>query len=300
MGRRHVPRVLLSDGTEPEAVAGPPPRADGALVGIAAPAGTVTGPARVVLDPTDAHLLPGEVLVAPSTDPGWTPLFLTAGGLVMEMGGANSHGAVVAREYGIPAVVGVPARRAASARASRSPSTGRAAWSLPPRSRTTGPTAVGDAVSPAGWRCRLPAAPDMPRRGTSWGFDRNGEAVGPPRRPAGATARGSDPDPVLGSGVMPHFDVVVLGAGPGGTSRPSARPAREERRGRRGEVLGRGVPQRRLHPVQGAAAQRRARPHLHARGQDLRHHRGRHLRLRRRLRPQPRRSPTAGSRACTS
>lgn len=45
----------------------------------------------------------------PSTDPGWTPLFLTAGGLVMEMGGANSHGAVVAREYGIPAVVGVPA-----------------------------------------------------------------------------------------------------------------------------------------------------------------------------------------------
>ena len=50
---------------------------------------------------------PGEILVAPSTDPGWTPLFLTASGLVMEMGGANSHGAVVAREYGIPAVVGV-------------------------------------------------------------------------------------------------------------------------------------------------------------------------------------------------
>ena len=46
--------------------------------------------------------------MAPSTDPGWTPLFLTAGGLVMEMGGPNSHGAVVAREYGIPAVVGVP------------------------------------------------------------------------------------------------------------------------------------------------------------------------------------------------
>ena len=48
-----------------------------------------------------------QILVCPSTDPGWTPLFLTAGGLVMEMGGANSHGAVVAREYGIPAVVGV-------------------------------------------------------------------------------------------------------------------------------------------------------------------------------------------------
>jgi rifampicin phosphotransferase len=63
--------------------------------------------ARVVLDPLGARLDPGEILVAPSTDPGWTPLFLTAGGLVMEMGGANSHGAVVAREYGIPAVVGV-------------------------------------------------------------------------------------------------------------------------------------------------------------------------------------------------
>src|SRR5437660_4290610 len=50
----------------------------------------------------------GHVLVAPSTDPGWTPLFLTAGALVMEMGGMMSHGAVVAREYGIPAVVGVP------------------------------------------------------------------------------------------------------------------------------------------------------------------------------------------------
>jgi pyruvate,water dikinase len=62
---------------------------------------------RVVLDPADAHLDPGDVLVCPSTDPGWTPLFLTAGALVMEMGGANSHGAVVAREYGLPAVVGV-------------------------------------------------------------------------------------------------------------------------------------------------------------------------------------------------
>jgi phosphohistidine swiveling domain-containing protein len=61
----------------------------------------------VIHDPTGARLKPGEILVAPSTDPGWTPLFLTAGGLVMEMGGAMSHGAVVAREYGIPAVVGV-------------------------------------------------------------------------------------------------------------------------------------------------------------------------------------------------
>lgn len=103
-GRRHLPRVLLSDGTEPaeERLAG----ADD-LVGAPASPGTVTGVARVVLDPVGARLEPGEILVAPSTDPGWTPLFLTAGGLVMEMGGANSHGSVVAREYGIPAVVGV-------------------------------------------------------------------------------------------------------------------------------------------------------------------------------------------------
>ncbi|GAA1998108.1 PEP/pyruvate-binding domain-containing protein [Microbacterium pumilum] len=107
--RRHVPRVLLSDGTELEAVGSASADVEpGALRGTPASAGTVTAPARVIRDPVGAHLEPGEILVAPSTDPGWTPLFLTAGGLVMEMGGANSHGAVVAREYGIPAVVGVP------------------------------------------------------------------------------------------------------------------------------------------------------------------------------------------------
>jgi len=109
--RRQLPRVVLSDGTEPEAVSTARTAADaveGQLVGTPASSGTVTGIARVVLDPVGAHLEPGEILVAPSTDPGWTPLFLTAGGLVMEMGGSNSHGAVVAREYGIPAVVGVP------------------------------------------------------------------------------------------------------------------------------------------------------------------------------------------------
>ncbi|MGH8910491.1 MAG: PEP-utilizing enzyme, partial [Egibacteraceae bacterium] len=106
--RRHVPRLLLSDGTEPVAPADGAAVHDGALRGAPASAGVVTGTARVVRDPANAHLEPGEILVAPSTDPGWTPLFLTAGGLVMEMGGAMSHGAVVAREYGIPAVVGVP------------------------------------------------------------------------------------------------------------------------------------------------------------------------------------------------
>jgi pyruvate,water dikinase len=110
--RRHVPRVLLSDGTELEALAGSATGAGasdetGVLHGSPASAGTVTGLARVVLDPVGAEVRPGEILIAPSTDPGWTPLFLTAGGLVMEMGGSNSHGAVVAREYGIPAVVGV-------------------------------------------------------------------------------------------------------------------------------------------------------------------------------------------------
>jgi rifampicin phosphotransferase len=106
--RRHLPRVLLSDGSEPEAPTSSTVNTAGAMTGSPASAGTVTGLARVILDPVGAYLEPGEILVAPSTDPGWTPLFLTAGGLVMEMGGANSHGAVVAREYGIPAVVGVP------------------------------------------------------------------------------------------------------------------------------------------------------------------------------------------------
>ncbi|NWL10793.1 phosphoenolpyruvate synthase [Paenarthrobacter nitroguajacolicus] len=108
--RRHIPRVLLSDGTEPEATPGrnEGKQRPGTLSGSPASAGLVSAPARVIMDPVGAHLEPGEILVAPSTDPGWTPLFLTAGGLVMEMGGPNSHGAVVAREYGIPAVVGVP------------------------------------------------------------------------------------------------------------------------------------------------------------------------------------------------
>lgn len=114
--RRLIPRLLLSDGTDVEAAVardsgapaggGEPGRP--VLAGSPASAGTITGKARVILDPVGAHLEPGEILVAPSTDPGWTPLFLTAGALVMEMGGIISHGAVVAREYGIPAVVGVP------------------------------------------------------------------------------------------------------------------------------------------------------------------------------------------------
>ncbi|KUM33755.1 PEP/pyruvate-binding domain-containing protein [Arthrobacter sp. EPSL27] len=106
--RRRIPRLLLSDGTDVEAAMMAKSPAAGALAGTPASAGTATGRVRVILDPVGAHLEPGEILVAPSTDPGWTPLFMTAGALVMEMGGVISHGAVVAREFGIPAVVGVP------------------------------------------------------------------------------------------------------------------------------------------------------------------------------------------------
>ncbi|HYY54286.1 MAG TPA: PEP/pyruvate-binding domain-containing protein [Candidatus Dormibacteraeota bacterium] len=108
LARRRIPRLLLSDGTDVEAL-GAGAAAAGALVGTAAAPGIASGSARVIHSPQGARIDPGEILVAPSTDPGWTPLFLTAGGLVMEMGGMMSHGAVVAREYGIPAVVGVAA-----------------------------------------------------------------------------------------------------------------------------------------------------------------------------------------------
>jgi phosphohistidine swiveling domain-containing protein len=105
--RRRVPLVLLSDGTVPTVEPAAADAGDEHLRGTPASPGRATGPARVLHDPHAAHIAPGEILVAPSTDPGWTPLFLSAGGLVMETGGVMSHGAIVAREYGIPAVVGV-------------------------------------------------------------------------------------------------------------------------------------------------------------------------------------------------
>jgi len=77
------------------------------LAGSPVSPGVVEGRVRVVLDPHGAKLAPGEILVCPGTDPAWTPLFLAAGGLVMEVGGLMTHGSVVAREYGIPAVAGV-------------------------------------------------------------------------------------------------------------------------------------------------------------------------------------------------
>ncbi len=77
------------------------------LHGFGVSPGAVSGPARVILHAQDDHVRPGEILVAPFTDPGWTPYFLNAAAIVMDQGGLLSHGSIVAREYGIPCVVNV-------------------------------------------------------------------------------------------------------------------------------------------------------------------------------------------------
>jgi phosphoenolpyruvate synthase/pyruvate phosphate dikinase len=101
-----APPLLTSEGEHPTARHNRDIDGD-TLVGTAVSVGIVEGTARVVRDPAEGCLEPGEILVAPSTDPGWTPLFLNAAGLVMEVGGRMTHGALVAREYGIPAVASV-------------------------------------------------------------------------------------------------------------------------------------------------------------------------------------------------
>ena len=101
------PRVLTSDG---EVIVGAYRRDDvpaGALVGLPVSAGTVEGRARVILDMSEADLDTGDILVTAYTDPSWSPLFVTIKGLVTQVGGLMTHGAVIAREYGLPAVVGV-------------------------------------------------------------------------------------------------------------------------------------------------------------------------------------------------
>jgi rifampicin phosphotransferase len=101
------PRVLTSDG---EAVAGTYRRADvpaGALTGLPVSAGTAEGRARVIGDMADADFEAGDILVTAYTDPSWTPAFVAIKALVTEVGGLMTHGAVIAREYGLPAVVGV-------------------------------------------------------------------------------------------------------------------------------------------------------------------------------------------------
>jgi pyruvate,water dikinase len=106
--RRRVPRLLLTDGRAFFGGTGAGERVEAAtLVGTPVSPGVSVGIVRVVFDPGKEQLAPGEILVCPGTDPAWTPLFLAAAGLVTEVGGLMTHGSVVAREYGIPAVVGV-------------------------------------------------------------------------------------------------------------------------------------------------------------------------------------------------
>ena len=103
-----MPDVIFSDALEQ---IGAPVSIDAAetYTGIGVSAGVATGKARVLLTPSDVNPSDRDyILVCPSTDPAWTPLFLQAAGLVMERGGILSHGAVVAREYGVPAVVNIP------------------------------------------------------------------------------------------------------------------------------------------------------------------------------------------------
>jgi pyruvate,water dikinase len=101
------PRVITSDG---EIIRGAYRREHlpgGALEGLGVSAGVVEGRARVILRLQDADLQAGDILVTAYTDPSWTPLFVSLRGLVTEVGGLMTHGAVIAREYGLPAVVGV-------------------------------------------------------------------------------------------------------------------------------------------------------------------------------------------------
>jgi len=101
------PRVITSDG---EIVTGKYKHEDlpvGAIAGLAVSSGIIEGRARVILNIADADLEDGDILVTTFTDPSWTPLFVSIKGLVTEVGGLMTHGAVIAREYGLPAVVGV-------------------------------------------------------------------------------------------------------------------------------------------------------------------------------------------------
>ncbi|KRE99429.1 phosphoenolpyruvate synthase [Paenibacillus sp. Soil766] len=101
------PRVITSDG---EIISSTYNRDDlptGALVGLPVSSGVIEGRARVILNMEEANLEDGDILVTSFTDPGWTPLFVSIKGLITEVGGLMTHGAVIAREYGLPAVVGV-------------------------------------------------------------------------------------------------------------------------------------------------------------------------------------------------
>ena len=101
------PRVVTSDGEVVTGTYGRTDAPDGALVGLPVSSGVVEGRARVIADLAGADLHPGDILVTTYTDPSWTPAFVGIAGLVTEVGGLMTHGAVIAREYGLPAVVGV-------------------------------------------------------------------------------------------------------------------------------------------------------------------------------------------------
>ncbi|MNR20979.1 Chondramide synthase cmdD [compost metagenome] len=106
-GKLTPPRVITSDG---EIISGAYKRENlpaDAIVGLPVSSGVIEGRARVILNMEKANLEEGDILVTSFTDPGWTPLFVSIKGLVTEVGGLMTHGAVIAREYGLPAVVGV-------------------------------------------------------------------------------------------------------------------------------------------------------------------------------------------------
>jgi pyruvate,water dikinase len=101
----HVPKIINGKAIVVKPDEFPPEQQ---LQGMGVSPGKVEGRARVILDPRlESHIEPGEILIAPVTDAGWTPLFINAGGLIVDIGGLLSHGSIVAREYGLPAVVGV-------------------------------------------------------------------------------------------------------------------------------------------------------------------------------------------------
>jgi pyruvate,water dikinase len=101
------PRVMTSEGEVLFGAYDTGNIPQGALAGIPVSSGTIEGRARVVLKMEDANIEEGDILVTAYTDPSWTPVFVSVKGLVTEVGGVMTHGAVIAREYGLPAVVGV-------------------------------------------------------------------------------------------------------------------------------------------------------------------------------------------------
>ena len=107
MARTSIPRIVLNTGETYYSAQKIDPSSK-VLQGMPLSAGIYEGKVRVVFDPNTSELLEGEILVTESTNPAWTPLFMTAKGLIMEYGGPASHGGIVAREYGLPAVVGIP------------------------------------------------------------------------------------------------------------------------------------------------------------------------------------------------